>query len=305
MLFHSSYRVVSCAVSYALLSCSSLVSLDRDLVSPCRTLHSSFSTKASSTTSSVTRLPFTHIMENPTAEIKDIILTLCTKPRAEQQAAVVRYFVPDAEFVHPLCRVPPYKGDIAGDVLPRAAVKASPHLHLDRTRNVKLESRRAVGAIFRWYKILSPHIEIGFESVAWDEDSNTLFVALHQRFALWFVPLYAANVRLVTELKLKPITTDELRSYAEVAAAHAAASSSSPSSSAAPLVNGDAPKTRYYIARQEDHYQINDVLKFFSMQLGAFLWYVVQLFATLLSVGGAVFVDTILGFLPGTKAIKK
>ena len=242
-------------------------------------------------------------MENPTAEIKDIILTLCTKPRAEQQAAVAKYFAPNAEFVHPLCRVPPFQRAVSGGVLHQAVnANTAPHLHRDRCRSVIVESRRAIGEIYRWYKILSPHIEVGFESVAWDADSNTLFVALHQRFALWFVPLYAANVRLVTELKLTPVAADELRSYADVAAAHAAAASSS---SSAPLVNGDAPTTRYYIARQEDHYQINDVLKFFSMQMGAFLWYLVQLAVALVCVGGAVLVDAILGFLPGRKTIKK
>lgn len=237
-------------------------------------------------------------MENPPAEIKDIVLTLCTKPRAEQQAALLKYFTPDAEFVHPMCRVPPYK---AGQPPTLALFGYKYKLPVGGSSS-KLESRRALAGIFRWYKIMSPDIQIGFESVAWDEQTGTLFVALHQRFALWFVPFYAANVRLVTELSLRKVTTDEHRSYAEVAAAHAAALSDSGSNSgSAPLVNGDGPTTRYYIARQEDHYQTNEVLKFFSMELGAFLMYLVQLFATIFSVGAAATVDTALAFFPSSK----
>ena len=189
-----------------------------------------------------------------------------------------------------------------------------------------LNSRRLIAAIFRWYKILSPHITLGVESVAWDAARYTLFVSMHQRFALWFVPLYAAHVRLIVELQLETHVDGEGQdnnSYAAVAAAHAANyrgdnnnNNNAANTSRGRLVNGmpnvpgtspNPPRTRYYIRRHEDHYQINEVLKFFSLGFGAWLWMLTQLFATALCVGGAVVVDTALGIVFGTKkkALKK
>lgn len=189
------------------------------------------------------------------------------------------------------------------------------------------DSRTLIAAIFRWYKILSPHIELGIESVAWDAASHTLFVGLHQRFALWFVPLYAAHVRLVTELQLVPILDGEgSNSYAAVTAGSGSGSGSGSGVAAlAPathtsntgrgraVVNGvpgtaplsqhaqHPPQTRYYIARQEDHYQFNEVAKFLMLGLGAWLWALVQLFTTSLCVGGVLVADTSLALVRGKK----
>ncbi|CAK7220165.1 hypothetical protein SCUCBS95973_004066 [Sporothrix curviconia] len=250
-------------------------------------------------------------MEYPAQEIKEVITTLCTKPYAEQQAAIRQYYLPDAEFVHPLCRVPGFGRKDAGQ---------------DADSLATVNSRRIIAAIFRWYKILSPHITLGVESVAWDAARHKLFVAMHQRFAIWFVPLYAVDVRLVVELQLETHVDGhghDNNSYAAVAAAHAAnyrmgdhsnndtATTNTAANtgrgrlvSSVPNVPGTSPnppRTRYYIRRHEDHYQINEVLKFFMLGFGAWLWMLTQLFTTALCVGGTVVVDTALGVVLGTK----
>ncbi|CAK7273923.1 hypothetical protein SEPCBS119000_005907 [Sporothrix epigloea] len=238
-------------------------------------------------------------MENPAQEIKEVIAALCTKPSSEQHAAISRYYLPDAEFVHPLCRVPSFgqKDTIGGT---------------DSLTTVN--SRRIIAAIFRWYKLLSPHVEFGVESVAWDAARHTLFVAMHQRFALWFVPLYAAHVRLVVELQLEARVDGNghgSNSYAAVTAAHTTNGkdglNNAANTSRGRLVDGvsgtlpNPPRTRYYIQRHEDHYQINEILKFFTLGFGAWLWALMQLFAAAMCVGGATVADAILGIAFGTK----
>ncbi|CAK7566511.1 MAG: hypothetical protein SEPTF4163_004458 [Sporothrix epigloea] len=232
-------------------------------------------------------------MENPVHEIKEVITTLCTKPYAEQQAAVNRYYLPDAEFVHPLCRVPGFGQKDATE---------------QTVSLTTVNSRRIIAAIFRWYKILSPRITLGVDSVAWDAARHKLFVAMHQQFALWFVPLYVAHVHLVVELQLEARIDGnglENNSYAAVAAAsatnHKDNHNNAANTSRGRLVDGvpgtspNPPRTRYYIRRHEDHYQINELLKFFTLGFGAWLWALTQLFATAMCVGGVAVVDTISG----------
>lgn len=220
--------------------------------------------------------------------------------------------------MHPLCRVPGFGKDAVRQHTPaRVAAFVDQHdtdHHLQHAAE-SLNSRRIITAIFRWYKILSPNIDLGIESVAWDANQHKLFVAMHQRFALWFVPLYAANVRLVVELQLQAVVDGnghDGNSYAAVAAAAAAAAQQGqtthiPNTARNRMVNGvpgtanQPPRTRYYITRHEDHYQINEVLKFFTLGFGAWLWALAQLFATSLCVGGAAVWDTALGVARGTK----
>ncbi|CAK7205285.1 hypothetical protein SEUCBS139899_008054 [Sporothrix eucalyptigena] len=252
-------------------------------------------------------------MENPALDIKEVITTLCTKPQAEQQAAIRQYYLPNAEFVHPLCRMPRFGN--------KDATINNSYRHSAKDTLTTVNSRRIIAAIFRWYKILSPNITLGVESVAWDPNHHTLFVAMHQRFALWFVPMYAAHVRLVVELQLEAHVVGNRHdgsSYAAVAAAHAANYrngnngtsthiSTANTARGRQLVNSVSgtsshpPRTLYYIARHEDHYQINEVLKFFTLSFGAWLWALVQLVATAMCVGGAAVVDTALGGFLGTK----
>ncbi|ERT03315.1 uncharacterized protein SPSK_09665 [Sporothrix schenckii 1099-18] len=264
-------------------------------------------------------------MEHPAQEIRDVIQTLCTGPPAEQQAAIRRYYLPDAEFVHPLCRVPGFGSGSGKESVRQHAPGRLVDLverHGGAQAADRVNSRRLIAAIFRWYKILSPQIALGIESVAWDAAQHRLYVAMHQRFALWFVPLYAAHVRLVVELHLAAVVDGQGHdgnSYAAVAAQHAQAAQRGqqaqgqqghePNTARNRQVNGvpgtDAahqpPRTRYYIARQEDHYQVNEVFKFFTLSAGAWLWALVQLFATVLCLGGATAWDTTIGVVLGTK----
>ncbi|OAA56196.1 flavin-binding monooxygenase-like protein [Niveomyces insectorum RCEF 264] len=278
-------------------------------------------------------------MENPAKEIKGVILSLCTSSQAEQEAAISKYFLPNASFVHPLCRVPSFSKSALQQHLPR------PLGHATDVAGIRLDSRRLICSIFRWYKILSPHIVLGVDSVAWDKTRNILYVGLHQRFAVWFIPLYAANVRLVTEIKLVPVIDGEgVNSYAAVAAVapnHADTSTNTPGTSSGhtsntsrgrgrgqPLVNGASsgnddnsnsrnsavpaasaalataatphpPQTRYYIARQEDHYQINELVKFFTFGFGSTLWTLVQLLVTGFCFAAVLVVDTSFGLIRG------
>lgn len=209
-----------------------------------------------------------------------------------------------------MCRVPGFGKEAVRQHTPdRIAEFVDQHdtdHHVQKAAE-SLNSRRLITAIFRWYKILSPHIEIGIESVAWDANRHRLYVGMHQRFALWFVPLYAANVRLLVELHLEDVVDGnghDSNSYAAVAAQQSTHAPNTPRNRMVNGVPGTAhqpPRTRYYIARHEDHYQINEVLKFFTLGFGAWLWALAQLFATFLCLGGATVWDTTIGVVQGTK----
>jgi hypothetical protein len=189
-------------------------------------------------------------MDDPVTEIAGVITSLTKGSPQEQQNALSTYFTPNASFVHPFCRVPALsKGDI-------------PLL-----RNV--DSQRLILAIYRWYRTLSPKIELTVDSVAFDQKSCILYVNIHQTFAVWFIPFYSAPVRLVTVLHLtqeRPNPTqDNQVSYAAV-------------------VNGnDGEHSRYYIKSQQDLYQLNDCIQFLAPGLGPLMWNLWQLFSTFLS----------------------
>ncbi|KAM7218566.1 hypothetical protein V8F06_006030 [Rhypophila decipiens] len=125
-------------------------------------------------------------MEHPVRDVRNVIRALCQGSPQEQSDAVNRYFVPSASFVHPFCRVPSFEG------LELPIIGA------------KLDSRTLVLAIFKWYKILSPKIELEIDSVVFDQRSNLLYLTIHQVFSIWFIPFYKAPVKLVTVLHLVP-----------------------------------------------------------------------------------------------------
>lgn len=54
------------------------------------------------------------------------------------------------------------------------------------------------------------------------------------------------------------------------------------------LNGGDEPRTRYYIAHQNDHYQVSEWLKFIAPGFGPILHHLWQLLATLVSILGAL-----------------
>ena len=73
----------------------------------------------------------------------------------EQHKAIYQHFAPGASFEHPFCRVPSFKNVNAPGV-------------------GEIDSRAVITAIFRWYKILSPNIELNIESIGTPPPSLTL-----------------------------------------------------------------------------------------------------------------------------------
>ncbi|GAB7357839.1 hypothetical protein MBLNU230_g0010t1 [Neophaeotheca triangularis] len=165
-------------------------------------------------------------MDDPIQDVSRVIHKLTQNPPNEQAAAIDAYFTPNASFTHPFCRTGSFEG-----------------------------SRHLIHSIYRWYKILSPKIDLTVHSVAFDETTLLCYVKITQLFSLWFIPFYHERVSLVTELQLvRP-----------------------PSSH------------KYYIQAQNDLYQTDQFFKFFApWGLG---WGFVTLWhywATLMCVIGAV-----------------
>jgi len=75
-------------------------------------------------------------MENPPADISHINHLLTQSAPATQRATIEKYFTPNASFTHPFCRTGSFEG-----------------------------SRWLIWCIYRWYKILSPRVEIQVEGV--------------------------------------------------------------------------------------------------------------------------------------------
>ncbi|MCJ1284645.1 hypothetical protein MMC26_003980 [Xylographa opegraphella] len=153
-------------------------------------------------------------MENPVAEIPHVIHLLTQSAPSLQRATIERYFTPDASFTHPFCRTGSFHG-----------------------------SRWLIWNIYRWYKIMSPRIDIAVDSVAalraptaFDAHSLRLYVSIHQVFQPWAIPGLRVRVRLVTELQLV----------------------------ATPPAEAHAPRC-YRIAAQNDLYQVNEFVKFVSV----------------------------------------
>ncbi|KAH7030881.1 uncharacterized protein B0I36DRAFT_115412 [Microdochium trichocladiopsis] len=269
-------------------------------------------------------------MEDPTREIESVILSLTQGSRGEQEATLNTYFLPNAYFIHPFCRVPSFAfGGIDSD--PREQQVTSP----DPTHKLwPLNSRYLVQLVYQWYKILSPSIALVVDSAAFDAKAGLLYVTIRQTFTIWVVPfnLWQAKVKLVSVLELASLPAPEQQDGRHASASRSGENNNSSSSSnknnasgevklegndgeampsfaqvAAPgptpahhnstftpsntMVNGDRPshsssgsKKLYYIKGQEDHYQVDQWLKFVS-PFGP-LWFLWQLFATFLCVLG-------------------
>ncbi|GAP82472.1 putative flavin-binding monooxygenase-like protein [Rosellinia necatrix] len=204
-------------------------------------------------------------MENPEQDIKGVISSLTQGKKEEQENTLNRYFLPNAYFVHPFCRVPSFE-----------PIQVQLPFYNFETIN----SRRLVQFVYQWYRILSPDVVLEIDSTAFDEKTNSLYATIRQTFTLWVVPfhLWEANVRLVCLLKLEhlPVDKDENPIFPQNRSGQ----------------NGyrqnTAPSTRrrYFIQGQEDHYQTNDMLKFVAPFGASALWYLWQLFATLVCVIG-------------------
>ena len=108
------------------------------------------------------------------------------------------------------------------------------------------------------YVLVQEVLTDGTPILAYDAHNLILYVQIHQLFRIFLLPrVMAANVRLVTVLKLTPMTT-----YS-------------------PLAEDGSQRTKYVIQSQNDLYQTTEFFKFFSVfriaWLGLFMW---QLMAT-------------------------
>jgi hypothetical protein len=150
-----------------------------------------------------------------------------------------------------------------------------------------------------------------------DEKTNILYVRIFQVFSIWFIPFHRAGVRLVSVLHLGPATSsgagtppppydaakEKLQavkkgaepSYAAVTSGEASAESSGQGQQG--KEGSQRRPARYQIKKQEDLYQVNEFLKFVSLRPGAACAGVLQLFATLFCLLGAVLLS------PFTKTI--
>jgi hypothetical protein len=195
-------------------------------------------------------------MDNPERQVAAVIQALCTRSIPDQQAVIRDYFTPDAYFIHPFCRVPSF------------SVRALP---LD---DRELNSRAIIQFIYHWYRILSPQIDVRVESAVFDKRNQLLYATIFQTFTLWFIPfsLWQSKVKLVTVLELARLPVD---------------------SKGRPLPGTSHPDdwtqpTRYFIRGQEDHYQVNEFLKFVFPWGASLIWYVWQVLATVVCIIGAL-----------------
>ncbi|EXM03657.1 hypothetical protein NOF04DRAFT_19812 [Fusarium oxysporum II5] len=208
-------------------------------------------------------------MEHPVKEIGGVIKSLTQGSPDVQESTLREYFLPNASFSHPYCRVP----SISKGQIPLAG---------------GLESIQLILAIYRWYRTLSPHIDLKVDSAAFDQKSGLLYVSIRQTFALWFIPLYKAPVKLVSVLQLTQLSPE------------------SSSEDEGPMDSKPRRQNpRYYIASQEDLYPVNDCIQFLCPGLGPFLWTIWQLYSTWLCVMGSFLFLPVYFLLNGTPSKTK
>ncbi|KAI0870965.1 hypothetical protein GGS24DRAFT_85511 [Hypoxylon argillaceum] len=207
-------------------------------------------------------------MEKPEEEIADVIRSLTMGTREEQKEALDNYFLPDAYFVHPFCRVPSFK----------SRPIQVPFINKEWIIN----SRLLVLFVYQWYKIMSPKILLKVDSTSFDRKTNSLYVTIRQTFTLWIVPfsLWQANVKLVCLLKLMKLDVDENRK--PLLPRNRRERKNHNKKAAMPY-----PKSLYFIHGQQDHYQSDDMLKFIAPLGASALYYLWQLLATFLCIIGA------------------
>ncbi|KAK2032431.1 hypothetical protein LX32DRAFT_650040 [Colletotrichum zoysiae] len=192
-------------------------------------------------------------MDHPVKEIKTVIRDLVQGSPEKQLNALYSNFAEDAAFTHPFCHVPSFGNT------------QIPFLFT-------INSRWFILMIYRWYRILSPNIDMEIESCVQDQKTNLLYVKMRQTFRLWFVPFYKAPVDFVVVLRLETRTLDA-------------------NGNLLPRGYGDSNtvgnRQRQFIVSQEDHYQVGEWLKFLVPFFGYWAWHVWTLFATALCVVGA------------------
>jgi hypothetical protein len=190
-------------------------------------------------------------MEDPVRDIPTVIKLLTQSPPTIQAYTIEKFFTPNASFSHPFCRTWSFNG-----------------------------SRWLVQMIYRFYKIMSPRIELDVKSIAFDEEHLKLYVTISQIFSVFLVPFYSAPVTLTTVLTLTT-NPNEYRGHYDF---------SDPSKGKDSTTADKNTNTKYWISAQEDLYQTTEFVKFFlPFGIGAFLVFFWHLFATVGCVLGALF----------------
>ncbi|KAK7614535.1 hypothetical protein IWX49DRAFT_483928, partial [Phyllosticta citricarpa] len=165
----------------------------------------------------------------PEQEISQVIRLLTQSPPSVQSETIDKFFTRNATFTHPFCRTAKFNN-----------------------------SRLLIHGIYRWYKIMSPRVDISINSVAFDRQNLILYVHISQIFRIWVIPFHYAPVSLVTVLQL------------ERHSPHDGAVGSS--------AVGDG---RYYISSQNDLYQTTEFPRFVFPPAFVIVWFW-QLFATVI-----------------------
>ena len=120
-------------------------------------------------------------MDNPVREVPGIITALTQGNSEEQAKALEDYFLPDAYFIHPYCRVPSFRD-------------YRPPVPLPFVGSWSLNSRRLVQAVYEWYRILSPKISFTVDSIG-TYNHHFLFLFLTCVFLLIRVVSCACSFR--------------------------------------------------------------------------------------------------------------
>ncbi|EEA26677.1 hypothetical protein TMatcc_005043 [Talaromyces marneffei ATCC 18224] len=188
-------------------------------------------------------------MENPVREIRTVIELLTQSPPTLQASTIEKFFTPNASFSHPFCRTWSFNG-----------------------------SRWLILAIYRFYKILSPRVDLEVMSIAFDQDNLKLYLTISQIFSIFIIPFYLAPVTLTTVLTL---TTDpnEYRGYKDFEKTGRQLQQHDDQPSEDTKFNDET--TKYWISSQEDLYQTTEFVKFFlPFGIGVFAVFVWHVFAT-------------------------
>jgi len=239
-------------------------------------------------------------MEDPVKEIPAIIRGLTTLSPAHQSHIIEKYYLPTASFHHPMCYVPSF-------CLWKQGSEGS-------SGKPQIDSRMFIKGIYRWYKILSPTIEMTVQSVACDANPryrskglSTLYVDCIQAMYFWFLPRWyrRAEVRLIVVLSIErhqvdddgtdAIIEENAEQESSLAELHKATFvedvgyvGEKLAGSEKDEVEGRHRKVKWFIAKQRDLYPPEELAQFALFMPGTTLFvYCFQIVATLLCVAAA------------------
>ncbi|KAK7516107.1 uncharacterized protein IWZ02DRAFT_50243 [Phyllosticta citriasiana] len=191
-------------------------------------------------------------MENPEQEISKVIRLLTQSPPSVQSETIDKFFTRNATFTHPFCRTAKFNN-----------------------------SRLLIHGIYRWYKIMSPRVDISINSVAFDKQNLILYVHISQIFRVWVIPFHYAPVSLVTVLQLERHSPHDGAVGGAGGGGGGDANSTRSTSTNGGSRQGSSAvgDGRYYISSQNDLYQTTEFPRFVFPPAFVIVWFW-QLFAT-------------------------